>query len=118
MKLMIDQREKKSYQPLLEKEGISCNSTYLKTGDYGIEGHPDFSIERKELSDLAQCCGRSRDRFEKELQRAVELDYFAVIIEGSIQDILKGKYFSKIKPNSVIGSIFAWSVYYKIKNSW
>ena len=87
----------------------------LKTGDYSIKGYEDtISIERKTLDDLIGCLTSGRERFERELGRAQQLEYFAVIIEATWGEIVSGQYRSKLHPNSANGSICAWEVRYRV----
>lgn len=94
----------------------------LPTGDYSLVGFEDkISIERKELNDLISCLMNdskndtfNRDRFERELLRGMEFDYFAVVVEASLLDIANGNYWSKMLPSSAVQSILAFSVRYKL----
>lgn len=81
-------------------------------GDYSIEGYEKrFAVERKALGDFATCCGAKRDEhFEPQVQRAVDrLDKYAIVVEAPRWEIEKGNYFSQIHPNSVLGTVDAWS---------
>jgi len=89
-----------------EKESIIKG---LKTGDYSVENYEDcFALERKSLQDLFGTLGKGHDRFKKELERAKSLDYFAIIVEGSYDQIktkkFPGAYHSKMK-GYVVASI-------------
>jgi ERCC4-type nuclease len=87
----------------------------LPTGDYSIVGLEDLiAIERKTLPDLIGCLCNGRERFERELSRGKALDYFAVIIEASLTDIVNGNYRSQMTPKSAIQSIMAFSVRYRL----
>lgn len=114
MEFVIDTRELKSYSPYFDKLGHSYTIETLRTGDYGIHNYPSFAIERKSLDDFNQSITRSRKRFERELERAKELEFFAVLIEASIYDIQNRKYKSRIHPNSILSTMFHWTVKYKI----
>lgn len=109
--LIVDTREQKPYifkLPMIQKA--------LKTGDYSVEGYEDLvAIERKSLDDFIGCVTTSRDRFKRELERGNDLKRFFVVIECNVDDIIKGKYWSKVSPESVIGSIIAWSIRYNAK---
>ena len=75
--IVVDSREQLPFWPNLERKG-------LKTGDYSIKGYENrIAIERKSLADLAGTLGKGHARFRKELERAKNLDYFAVVVEGS-----------------------------------
>ncbi|MGO8822061.1 MAG: ERCC4 domain-containing protein [Desulfomonilaceae bacterium] len=83
----------------------------LKTGDYSVKGYEDrISIERKELNDLIGCLTKGRDRFIRELERARDLEYFAVLVEAHYSDLVHGNYVSRLHPNSAIESISAWEI--------
>ena len=110
MKILIDTREQKPYS--FETETLTGK---LDTGDYsvcGLENH--VSIERKELNDLIGCLSKGRDRFERELQRAKGLDYFALVVEADLKDIAQGAYHSKMLPRAVLQSLMAFSIRYKM----
>jgi len=110
MQIIIDSREQKPYS--FETDSLTGT---LSTGDYsvnGLENH--ISIERKELNDLIGCLSKGRDRFERELQRAKGLDYFALVVEADLSDIAKGAYRSKMLPRAVLQSLMAFSIRYKM----
>lgn len=108
--IKIDSREQKPYSFQLPSEVGT-----VPVGDYSICGLEDyFSIERKELNDLIGCLTTDRERFEKELHRGRALDYFALVIESSLQDISKGQYRSKMQPKAAIQSLLAFSVRYRL----
>jgi len=82
--IITDTREQK---PLFG-EGESIREG-LRTGDYSIVGFEDkFSIERKSMADLFQTVTRDHARFKREIERGLELDYFAIVVEGSWTDML------------------------------
>lgn len=92
-----------------------CQRGTLKTGDYSLRGYTDLiALERKEKNDLIGCLSSGRSRFEAELERGQEFEYFAVIVEATWPEILQGQYRSKLHPNAANGSICAWEVRYKI----
>jgi ERCC4-type nuclease len=117
MKIVIDSNEQLPYK--FQTPSIRAK---LPTGDYSLEGFEDrISIERKELNDLIKCLMNGskndtfdRDRFERELLRGMEFDYFAVVVEASLSDIVSGNYRSKMTPKSAIQSLLAFSVRYKL----
>ena len=110
MRLLIDTREQAPY----EFEAPSEVGT-VPVGDYsicGLENH--VAVERKELNDLISCLGSGRERFEKELHKGRALDYFALVIEASLSDLINGRYCSDMNPKSVIQSLLAFSVRYRL----
>jgi ERCC4-type nuclease len=60
---LIDTRE----QTPLVLPGIRAKPPTLATGDYSVSGLESVvAIERKSLPDLPSCCGRERERFDRE----------------------------------------------------
>lgn len=114
MKILVDTREQKPFVLRSSTaEVIPTERTTLKTGDYSLEGYADrVAVERKSLDDLAQCLGRERDRFERELARAAELESFAVVVEGSFEDLMRGRYRSRLNPHAACQSVMAFSAKY------
>ena len=114
MKLLIDTREQLDYACFFEKLAKIHITKTLRIGDYSLEGYETkFSIERKTLNDFIGCTTSSRERFLRELERAKELEYFAIIIECSCYDIINHNYRSKASPNAIISTICSWSVKYQ-----
>lgn len=110
MKIIIDTREQNAYA----FSTPSIRGT-LKTGDYSAEGFEDkVAVERKELNDLIGCLTVGRDRFERELARGMEMDYFALVIECSLADLATGNYRSKMNPKSAVQSVLAFSIRYRL----
>lgn len=110
MIIKIDSREQKPYTFKSPSEVGTLN-----VGDYSISGLEDhISIERKELNDLIGCLTSDRERFERELHKGRALDYFALIIEGSLSDLAGGQYRSKMLPKSAVQSLLAFSIRYRL----
>lgn len=111
MRILIDSREQLPFAfSGSHFEDVTTESGSLSTGDYSIAGLTDLvAVERKSLDDLAQCLGRERDRFERELVRARGLDAFAVVVEGSFEDLAHGRYRSKLNPHSACQSVLSFS---------
>ena len=79
-----------------------------------------FSIERKEINDLVGCMKESkhvrseRARFERELTRGMDMEFFCVVAEASFDDIRYHRYRSKMLPHSVFSSLYAFQIRYKM----
>ena len=102
---MVDSREQTPFDlsPMTSLTGT------LYTGDYSVNGLEGvIALERKSLADLVACCGRERERFERELMRLKAYAVSAVTIESSWQELERGEWRSKITPNQVLGSLTAW----------
>ena len=106
--IQVDSRE----QTPLDFFGWPVVVEGMDSGDYSIAGCADrVAIERKgSLGDLFACVGRERERFERCLDRLSKLDYAALLIEASFDEVLAGFDRSEIAGATAIGSILAWSV--------
>ena len=74
-----------------------------------------FSIERKmDIDELASCFTSQRKRFTAEFERAKEAGakIYLLLENGTMEKILNGQYRSKVHPNSLMASIFAFLVRY------
>ena len=84
MKILIDTREQKPLDFSCETERAT-----LSTGDYSLGGFVDsFCIERKSISDLIGTIDfRNRDRFRRECERMRSCRFYALVIDGTKDDI-------------------------------
>ncbi len=84
MHIVIDTREQKKL-PFKEGKVITgITEKKLDAGDYSLLGHENkIAFERKSAGDLYATLGKGHGRFKKELERAKDYDYFAIIIEES-----------------------------------
>lgn len=61
----------------------------LDAGDYSLLGaESSFACERKELGDLVSTIISDRARFIRELERARTFDFFAIVIEATLEEVL------------------------------
>jgi hypothetical protein len=75
-------------------------------------------IERKaDLVELSQCFCQSRDRFEKEFEKAKEkgATIYLLVENASWENLINGKYDTKFNPQAFFASITAWMARYNIK---
>jgi len=124
--LIVDSREQSSYDfrdiEANKAEGggtivVKTKRDGLKTGDYSIEGFEDkISVERKEISDLFNCVGGDRDRFERQLFRLNELDHGFVVVEADWARIMRGVERSKLDPKTVSRSVIGWQQRKEFRN--
>lgn len=106
-------QDTREQQPLaLERYGYQVMIDTLPIGDYTVK-YPNLSdilvIERKSLADFVACCGRERERFEKELLALRSYEQPYIIGEFGMRDIMGHNYRSQINPNSVMSSIVKWA---------
>ncbi len=104
--IIYDTREQR---PLVFEQLESRPGT-LQTGDYSIAGLETlFSIERKTIDDLANCCtGQNRERFERELHRLRGYRFKRLLVIGREDDICQGRYHSSITPKAVFAMLGAF----------
>jgi ERCC4-type nuclease len=114
--IIVDTREQ---QPLVFSHLESRRGT-LGTGDYSILGlEQEFSVERKgSIDEVALCCGEERERFTRELFRLRSHKFRRLLIVGSEEAIVTHQYRSNIKPQSVLGSLYAWQARFDIPIAW
>jgi DNA excision repair protein ERCC-4 len=110
--IVIDTREQ---EPLIFPKLQAVSGT-IQTGDYSIRGlEEQFSVERKSISDLVSCCmGENRERFERELHRLRGYRFKRLLIIGSEEDIIAGRYRSAIKPQAVMATLGAFEARYDV----
>jgi len=112
--VIVDSREQRPW--LFEGyPGVTVVRGKLDSGDYSILAHEDrVALERKSLDDLVSSLSAGRGRFEREMERLSALSFAAVLVEGSAEDIAKGRYRSVMNPTSVMQTIYAWMVRYGV----
>lgn len=115
MMILMDSREQRPFAFSGPRyEGVAVETGTLAVGDYSLAGLTDrVAVERKELSDLVQCLGRERERFERELQRGAALDAFAVVVEAAWVDLAGGRYRSRLNPHAACQSVAAFMARYR-----
>jgi len=107
LKIIVDTREQ---HPLEFRKSKEVQGTVLKklnVGDYSIEGYEHkIAIERKSPQDLFGTLGKGHKRFKREIERALDYDYFAIIVECPFTSILykefKGSHYSRMLGDVVI----------------
>lgn len=115
LQIVVDTRETLAYK--FEKYNCRIIRKALKTSDYSLLAYEDkIGCERKSLSDLFGSVGKDRARFEREIERMSKFQNAYLIIEATLEDILKRppKY-SKMSPRAVIRTLLFWSERYNIK---
>lgn len=110
--IIVDTREQ---TPLAFTRLESIPGT-LTSGDYSVAGIEHlFAVERKSVSDLVGCCaGSNRERFERELHRLRGFRFARILVVGSPDEITEANYHSRIKPQSVWGTLRAFEARYNL----
>jgi len=100
------------------RASANCKEVIIKkldTGDYSLEGYEDLiMIERKSIPDLWGSLGQWRERFMKEMDRALEYPVRYLVIEGTLADINKGFRYSKLSPEYILATLTSLEVKYGI----
>ena len=111
--ICIDTREQLPYY-------AKSPRTTLATGDFSLVGYEHrIAIERKSVPDAFGSVGKGRWRFMREWGRLALMDWAAVVIEGTRDEVLdwappvrrKGH---RLSGQSVIGSLDIWSIFYGV----
>lgn len=100
--------------------GDYCGNITLPGGDlYDTSSRISASccIERKmSLDELAMCFTRSRDRFQREFDRAADqgAKIYLLVENASWEAIQKHRYRSRFNPKAFQASLVAWSIRYNL----
>ena len=132
--VLIDTREQdtKRARRRYESFGVPYRRATLSYGDYTYNAmlpdgrtildtetaaEPLCSVERKmNLDELAQCFTRSRERFQREFERAKEhgCKITLIVENASWENLYNGKYRTKFNPAAFTASIHAWANRYNM----
>jgi len=106
-----DTREKKGWDFSSSKGCLEMVERKLDTGDYSLDGYENtLCIERKEcVAEFAT--NVNEDRFARELERMVEIEMAFIILEFTMEDLLK---FPRQLPPAVRKRI-SYNGYYLLK---
>ena len=118
LKFLIDSREQVpfTFGPLLRPGIFTEGGTRiqgLSEGDYACELDGEIlsiRLERKSLGDFFSVAGWGRERLEREFERLRQYDYRALVIEASLDQVLRGYDRSQIPGRKVAASLASWSV--------
>ena len=109
MVIVVDSREQRPY----EYPGAITKA--LASGDYSIAGlEASVAVERKSKADAYNSLGYGRDRFRREVERLAGYDFAAIVVEDSVPSFLHPPPHSRMRPQSALGSLIAWSVRYRV----
>lgn len=131
--ILVDTREQgtdrseKRYQSF----GVPYKKATLDYGDYTYNAElpngklydisktisPICAVERKmNLDELAGCFTRSRQRFQREFERASDNGsrIYLICENANWENLLNGKYRSRLNPNAFAASAAAWMIRYNM----
>lgn len=111
--MVIDTREQ---SPLFKRtKGLISVVDTVKHGDYTIKGFEDrIAFERKQISDFYTYIGRERKKTITKLKALSQLDFAALVVEASWDDILQHQMFTKVHPSVAEGFLTSLNVRYNI----
>ena len=125
--VIVDTREQDTrvFRNRLEQVGFPFIRQKLDFGDYScrtelsdgssVDFSDRFAIERKmSIDELAMCYTSNRKRFTAEFERAknAQAKMYLLIENATFEKIIGGQYRSRVAPNALIGSIFAFLARY------
>ena len=113
--ILVDTRE----QHPLAFPGFETERTTLASGDYSVicdgkDMRDVVAIERKSISDLLNCVGQDRTRFEREMYRLAEIPYRALVIEDSMLELAIASRDTQMTVKQVFSSTLAWVFKYQL----
>jgi len=114
-KLIVDSREQAAFEFSHQRyENVPVFVDGLKTGDYSFRGGEDYAIvERKSMPDLLGSISTRREPFERELERAMELPCFMVVVEEPFRNLGCKEYQSNMNRNAAIQTVLSWMGKYR-----
>lgn len=127
LRVVVDTREQETdaFRRRLACVGYRYIRRKLDFGDYSaittLDNGTEFSlcdkvaIERKmSVGELCQCFGHDRKRFSREFERAKSINAkLYLLVEGANwENVLLGRYHSKMTPQALRASIMAWLARY------
>jgi ERCC4-type nuclease len=111
--IIVDTREQEAYS--FDPGQVETLRAALPAGDYSLAGYEDrVGVERKSLQDLVGTVIHARRRFASELRRLRSLEFACVVVEGSLAEVLAGRYPGGAHPASVFGAVISIIVDYGI----
>lgn len=125
--LIIDTREQDTdrLRRRIKQTGLSFVRQKLDFGDYSakttLDNGTEFdisssvSIERKmNLDELCACYCKGRKRFTREFERAKSAGakVYLLIENANLEKVYNGSYRSKMSPQALTASLFAWLARY------
>jgi ERCC4-type nuclease len=101
--VIVDTREQEPYA--FDPGVVTVTREALPVGDYSLPGYEaSIAVERKSLADFVASVIKGRARFLRELRTLAEYDLGCVVVEGSLGDIMAGRFRSGASPNAVLGA--------------
>ena len=78
----------------------------LPAGAYSLVGSETrVAVECKFIPDFVSTIIRARKRFHAKLRKMAEYEHAYIVIEGSLRDLLEGRYPGGAHPNALLGTV-------------
>jgi len=108
--LVIDTREQHPlFHPL--PKGLLVVRDTLTHGDYSIRGFEDrVAIERKKMSDLMSYIGVERERTVAKLNAMRDMDFKALVVEETWDDLFLPKSYSKVPAETIRQALVSFNI--------
>lgn len=111
--IVIDTREQQPYS--FDPERFETVRRALPAGDYSLVGSETrVAVERKSMPDFVSTAVRARRRFHAELRKLAEYEHACIVVEGSLRDLLEGRYAGGAHPNALLGSVLSIVVDFRV----
>lgn len=132
--ILVDRREQPTERSRKRMESfeVPYSQATLSYGDYAYNAtlpngskiydvsatiNPICAVERKmDLDELARCFAQGRQRFQREFERAMDQGcrIYLLCENASWENLINGKYRSKVNANAFTASAMAWMVRYNM----
>jgi DNA excision repair protein ERCC-4 len=100
--IVIDTREQRPYTFSEARVGGVVHAA-LPAGDYSVQGcETQIAVERKSLADFISTVIHAQERFGRELTLLKTYPRAWIVVEGSLDDVLQGRYDSRVSPQSLL----------------
>jgi len=104
--VVVDTREQEPWT--FDPERIEVVRRALPAGDYSLAGRElSVAVERKSMPDFVSTVIRARKRFHAELRKLAEYEHACIVVEGSLRDLLEGRYPGGAHPHAMLGSVLS-----------
>jgi ERCC4-type nuclease len=102
--IVIDTREQQPYA--FDPRRFEAVRRALPAGDYSlVDSETRVAVVRKSIPDFVSTVIRARKRFHAELRKLAEYEHACIVVEGSLRDLLEGRYPGGAHPNALLGSV-------------
>jgi ERCC4-type nuclease len=100
--IVIDTREQRGYTFQSDRIGGVVHAA-LPAGDYSVQGcEMQIAVERKSLADYISTVVHAQERFGRELALLKTYPRAWIVVEGSLDEVLQGRYDSRVTPQSLL----------------